>query len=135
MASYLISSWCHSFNCIDIWRPVDIRPLLYFCFMIAESQKCEWKTLNTEETENTVKKIGISIWKHDIGFLNFLRLITFTILTAFKNFVIITLPNLGLRKMYDVCFQTLVSFSNCWVTCSCFYKLWVSSFNSPLDFE
>ena len=135
MASYLISSWCHSFNCIDIWRPVDIRPLLYFCFMIAESQKCEWKTWDTEETENTGKKIGISIWKHDIGFLNFLRFITFRILTAFKNFVIITLPNLGLRKMYDVCFQTLVSFSNCWVTCSCFYKLWVSSFNSPLDFE
>ena len=42
--------------------------------------------MNTEETEkNKWKKLENSIWKHDIGFLNFLIITTFTIFATFEN--------------------------------------------------
>ena len=40
---------------------------------------------NSEEKE---EKLDISISTHEIGFLNFLRFIAFTILVIFKSFVI-----------------------------------------------
>ena len=110
------------------WYTSSAAFLFYDCW----KSKVRMKNMGHRRNRKHWKKFGISIWKHDIGFLNFLRFITFRILTTFKNFVIITLPNLGLRKMCDVRFQTLVSLSHFWATCSCFYKLWVSSFNSPL---
>ena len=46
---------------------------------------------NNEDRRNREKKeekLYISISNHEIGFLNFLRFIAFTILVTFKNFVI-----------------------------------------------
>ena len=45
------------------------------------------KTGNREKKE---EKLDFSVSNHKIGFLNFLRLIAFTILVTFKNFVIRT---------------------------------------------
>ena len=60
---------------------------------------------NNEHRKNTEKKTRkkISIWKHSIGFLNFLRNL-FTILATFQNFVIITFstrrPRIGRRRTF-----------------------------------
>ena len=46
---------------------------------------------NNEDRRNREKKeekLYISVSNHEIGFLNFLRFIAFTILVTFKNFVI-----------------------------------------------
>ena len=50
---------------------------------------CEWKIMNTEETERKKNKEKTSIWKPDIGLLNFLRDIKYTILATFQIFVVI----------------------------------------------
>ena len=49
--------------------------------------------MNTEETlknKNNKKTPDISIWKHDIGFMNFLRAITFTILEKLQSIIILS---------------------------------------------
>ena len=53
----LISSWWHSYYFIDIWRLIDTCPPPLCCSN--DSQKCEWKIINTEQTErkNTKKKV------------------------------------------------------------------------------
>ena len=46
---------------------------------------------NNEDRGNREKKeekLDISISNHETGFFNFLKLIAFTILVAFKNFVV-----------------------------------------------
>ena len=55
------------------------------------SLKSEVQMKNNEYRKNTEKKTRkkISVWKHNIGFLNSLRNL-FTILATFQNFVIIT---------------------------------------------
>ena len=45
----LISSWCYSYNVIDIQRFNNMCPLLFCCSN--DSQKCEWKIV--EETQKT----------------------------------------------------------------------------------
>ena len=67
-----------------------------------ESQKCELKIINTEETQRK-KNEKTLIWIHDIGFLNLRRNITFTIL-ATQNFVLITLSNLRPSTTHEVHF-------------------------------
>ena len=48
--------------------------------------------MKTEEIEKKKEeKVDISISNDEIGFLNFLRFIIFTILATFKSFVIISL--------------------------------------------
>ena len=56
--------------------------------MIDDSEKCEWKTMKTEEIEKKEQNFDISISNHETGFLNFLRFTAFTILMTFKSFVI-----------------------------------------------
>ena len=57
--------------------------------MITDSQKWGSKTVKTEEIEKKKEeKLDISISNHEIGFLNFLRFIAFTILMTFKDFAI-----------------------------------------------
>ena len=55
-----------------------------------DSQKCDWKVINTEKTQRKKRKEKTSFWKHKIGFLNFLRNITFNScdLPKFDNFLL-----------------------------------------------
>ena len=91
------SSFCHSYYYIDIWRMNDMYVLSLCCFN--NGQKCK---LKKNEQKKQGKKLDISIWKHNIGFLNFVRTITFTILATFQNFGIIILSTLRSRTTYDV---------------------------------
>ena len=60
--------------------------------MITDSQKGKRKNadekMKTENREKKEEKLDISISDHKIRLLNFLRFIAFTILRAFKNFII-----------------------------------------------
>ena len=58
--------------------------------MITDSQKCKWKNELKENRGKKEEKLDISISNHENRFLNFLRVIAFTILGTFKNFVIRT---------------------------------------------
>ena len=85
----LISSWCHSYNDIDIRRFNNMCPLPLCCSNV--SQKYKWKI---EKTQRKIKKKKTSLWKHDIAFLNFLINIAFTILATFQILVLIALSTL-----------------------------------------
>ena len=78
----LILPWFHSYKLWFYWylKPYDMSHLLLCCS--DDSQKCEWKVINTEETQKKKTMKKTLIWKHDIGFLNFRRNITFTILVT-----------------------------------------------------
>ena len=57
MTSYL--DFCHDFrgiidNFIDIWSLIGMFPLPLCCS--GDSQKCEWKIMNTEETQKKNEK-------------------------------------------------------------------------------
>ena len=105
---YGVISWfCHDliviiYNFIDIWTLIDMCPLP-LCYS-DDSQKCELKIMNTEETQRKKTMKKTLIWKHDIGFLNFRRNITFTILATFQNFIIITLSTPRPWTTHDVRF-------------------------------
>ena len=76
----LISSWWHSYDFFDIWDLIDTCSLSLCCSN--DSQKCEWQIMNTEETERKKSQEKTSIWKPDIGLLNFLRNTAFTIIAT-----------------------------------------------------
>ena len=83
-----------------------------------DSQRYEWKVMSTEQTQKNKRKEKTLIWKHDIGLLNFLRNITFTVLATFQTFATIFLSAFRPWTMHNVCFSSsdLVRF---WVTYSC----------------
>ena len=112
----LISSWWYSYKFIDIWRLFDKCTLPLCC--LNSSQKCEWKIIKTEKTQRKNKKEKTSFWKHEIGFLNFLRNITFTILGIFESFIIFLVNSETLNDARHT-----------------FIKLWVILFNSALNVE
>ena len=68
-----------------------------------DSQKCEWKIINTEKTQRKKRKEKTSFWKREIGFLNFLRNITFTNFAIFQTFIIF-LSTLRAWTTHDVHF-------------------------------
>ena len=65
--------------------------IFVLCHFVVLRQKGESKILNTEKTEKKKQSKKNFNLKHDIGFLNFLRNMTFTILASFQNFVVIIL--------------------------------------------
>ena len=99
----LILPWWHGYNFIDIWRLIDMCPLPPCCSN--DNQKCKWKIMNKEERERKKSEEKASIWKHDVGLLNFLRNITFTILLTFQIFVIVNFWSLR-RTTHDVSFSS-----------------------------
>ena len=92
-----------------------ISPYLYLssatlCF---NSQKCEWKIMNTEETQRKKSKEENFNLKTRYWFLNFLKNITFTIHATFQYFFkgITCQPSDRERRTTHV-FQALISHNN-----------------------
>ena len=91
--------------------------------MITDSQKGKWKNadekMKTEEIEKKKEeKLGISISNHKIRLLKFLRFIAFTILRAFKNFII--------RPENLVLCHNIEKVANLW-------HLWESTYGGEID--
>ena len=71
----MISPWYHSYNFIDIWRIIEVCPLLLSCSN--DSQNYEWKKLNTEETEKKEKKFKLRYWFLDFSWKHNTHMVTF----------------------------------------------------------
>ena len=90
-----------------------------------DSQKCEWKIINTEKKNRKKRRKKAWFWKHKIGFFNFLRSIILTILPTFQSFIIFL----------------LIKFFKCWSIISNFalltvvFRSWESLFNSALNLK
>ena len=104
MASYVGFVMTTSCNTIDIRRLIDTC-LLLLCDS-NHSQMCKWKIMNTEETERKKSKEKTSIWKPNIGLLNFLRNKAFTVLATSQIFCYNYLVNRQTWTTYDVRFST-----------------------------
>ena len=75
---------------IYIWWIIDIVLCHNVALMITDSQKCKWENELKKNRKKKEEQLDISISNYENRFLNFFRIIAFTILGIFKNFVIRT---------------------------------------------
>ena len=80
-----------------------MRPLPLCCS--DDSQKCEWKIMNTEETQRKQNKEKKLQFENTI-LVPWIFLEPFAILLTFQNFVIITMSTLRPWTMHDVRFSS-----------------------------
>ena len=100
-----------------------------------DSQKCEWKIINTELTQRKKRKEKTSFWKHKIGFLNFLRnnIPKSCDLPKFYNFLVNSQTlNDARRPFFKCCWYKILSYlelllesSNLVQFCTKFRVMWV----------
>ena len=78
-------SW--SYNFIDIRRFINMFPLPIYCsndIQYCESKIAEETQKKQTETQWKITRIKVSIWRHDIAFLNFLINTTLLVLAIFQ---------------------------------------------------